>query len=103
MELNLESEIQSGNLSLIKKIKTAIFQKEFAKTKDLLKGIIAFDVLEPSGYNLMGIVFEYERQFSLAKKMYRAALAVDPSYTPATENLDRICQLEYIIDGINYG
>lgn len=44
----------------------------------------------PEYHNLLGIIAEHNKKLSLACKHYRAAYALDPSYKPALNNLDRI-------------
>ncbi len=38
-----------------------------------------------------------------ARRMYRVALALDPSYEPARINLDRVSQWQYVLQGIDLG
>ncbi|MEW5935206.1 MAG: tetratricopeptide repeat protein, partial [Bacillota bacterium] len=49
----------------------------------------------PEAYNLLGLVAELGGQLPEALKMYRAALAVDPSYRPALANLERATGWRY--------
>lgn len=108
-DLKMESQLMQGvdiqleYTSFIEMGKKALIQQEFNKAKELLTIAIARKILEPAAYNLMGVLFQYEGEEMLAKKMYRAALAVEPSYTPAIENLDHICQSKYMTKGINLG
>lgn len=44
----------------------------------------------PHPHNLMGILYEKEGRHTEAMKQFRAALALDPTYRPASQNLD-IC------------
>ena len=83
--------------------KNAIVKRDFRQAKKILTSAIARDILKPAAYNLLGVIFEYEGDLKRAKKMYRASLAVDSSYSPAIENLDRSCQWQYSTKGINLG
>ncbi|MFH1070646.1 MAG: response regulator [Candidatus Glassbacteria bacterium] len=48
------------------------------------------DFLErPEPYNLMGAMLELKNRLPDARKFYRAALDIDPSYKPAMMNLER--------------
>lgn len=44
----------------------------------------------PEYHNLLGVIAEHHDDLGLACKHYRAAYALDPSYKPALNNLDRI-------------
>jgi lipoprotein NlpI len=57
----------------------------------------------PEPYNLLGIILEYEGKVIEAQKRYRAALALDPSYRPALDNLERTAQFRYTREGMNLG
>lgn len=58
--------------------------------KLILKAIIENpDAPEP--HNLLGIWYEFKGNNDLARKHYRAAYALDPTYRPASENLERVC------------
>lgn len=43
---------------------------------------------DPQPHNLMGIVLEHTGNHSQAMKHFRAAWALDPTYRPASQNLD---------------
>jgi lipoprotein NlpI len=58
------------------------------------------DEESPEPYNLMGVLYEYERDIDNAQKNYRIALAIDPSYKPADINLERTVQFNYSEKGI---
>lgn len=43
----------------------------------------------PHPHNLLGILYEREGRHTEAMKHFRAALALDPTYCPASQNLDK--------------
>lgn len=47
----------------------------------------------PEPHNLLGIWYEFKGIDDLARKHYRAAYALDPTYKPASENLQRVCTI----------
>ena len=59
----------------------------------------------PGGHNLLGILSEIKDDLILAGKHYRASYALDPTYKPASRNLDRIVSFNYKFDkeSIDYG
>ncbi|MFP4017570.1 MAG: response regulator [Halanaerobiales bacterium] len=85
---NNEKEVDSfeGILNLAK---AEINKKNFNDAIDLLKKASSQDSEKPEPFNLMGIIYELKNQQAKAMKMYRAALALDPSYRPATDNIQR--------------
>jgi len=60
-----------------------------------LKRAVSLNPDNPEPYNLLGLVAELRGDLLEALKMYRAALAVDPSYRPALANLERATSWRY--------
>lgn len=50
----------------------------------------------PEPQNLLGIWYEQKNNADLARKHYRAAYALDPSYHPATSNIERMCSINML-------
>ena len=58
----------------------------------------------PEPHNLLGIWYELRGNEDLARKHYRAAYVLDPTYKPASENLERLClYFENKNRGVNFG
>jgi len=58
----------------------------------------------PEPHNLLGIWFELKMDEDKARKHYRAAYALDPTFKPACKNLERICTMfEYRRIPYDYG
>lgn len=55
----------------------------------LAKKAIAAEHTRPEAYNILGIVMEIRNDQCQAQTYYRVALAFDPTYDPARNNLDR--------------
>ena len=51
---------------------------------------IAMDPGKSEAYNLLGILYEIKHENLEAQKFYRAALDINPTYTPARVNLERL-------------
>ena len=49
----------------------------------------------PEYHNLLGVIAEHNDDKDLACKHYRAAYALDPSYKPALNNLERITSFSF--------
>ncbi len=97
-----ENELDSykGVLEFAKK---CILAKDYGKAEEFLKKAIAMDVDSPVPHNLLGILYEYRKEVQGAQKHYRAALALDPTYEPASKNLHRTAQFKYTKVGMNLG
>ncbi len=58
----------------------------------------------PHPHNLLGIWYEFKGKNELARKHYRVAYVLDPTYIPASENLERVSTLFlYKSIPVNYG
>lgn len=83
--------------------KKCIIEGSYSKAEEFLKKAIVMDVGAPEPHNLLGILAEYDREIQKAQMHYRAALALDPSYTVATKNLERTAQWKYTQKGMELG
>lgn len=58
----------------------------------------------PQPHNLLGIWYEFKGKSDLARKHYRVAYVLSPTYKPASENLERVSTLfPYKRIPVNYG
>lgn len=94
---------QSGNQAetfndFLHLAKAEINKRNFNQAIDLLKKATALDAEKPEPFNLLGVIYELKNRQAEAMKMYRAALAMEPSYKPANENLQRASE---IVTGTN--
>ncbi len=48
----------------------------------------------PQPHNLLGIWFELKGDGVMARRHYRAAYSLDPTFQPACKNIERICSFE---------
>ncbi len=89
---NNEKEADSFE-DILNLAKAEINKKNFTEAIEILKKATSQDSEKPEPFNLMGIIYELKNQQAKAMKMYRAALALDPSYRPATDNLQRASEV----------
>lgn len=68
-----------------------------------LLAILSADPGRADVFNLIGVADERRGDLDSARRMYRVAATLDPSYLPAVRNLDRICQLAYTMAGVDLG
>ena len=48
----------------------------------------------PQPHNLLGISFEINGNDIMARRHYRAAYSLDPTFKPACKNIERMCTFE---------
>jgi DNA-binding response OmpR family regulator len=75
--------------SLIEITKRHISDRSFADARETARKAIAADPAHPEAYNLLGALLEIKGDGLGAQKFYRAALDIDPTFKPASANLDR--------------
>lgn len=100
---NLQEDKLNTFEEYIEFAKLNIIEKKFDKAIEALRIAISKEPELPDTHNLLGVIEEYKGNVDEAQKYYRAALALDPSYEPANSNLDRITELESIINDIKLG
>jgi len=66
-----------------------INDRNFRAARDSARKAIALDPGKPEAYNLLGTLLEIGRERLEAQKLYRTALEMDPTYKPASDNLER--------------
>ncbi len=88
-ELEENSDSVEGFSDHLNLAKSTINKRNFEEARNLLKKATSINPEKPEPFNLLGIIHELKHNQAEAMKMYRAALAIDPAYSPATENLQR--------------
>lgn len=82
-----------GFEDIVNLAKAEINKKDFNDAIELLKKASSIQSEKPEPFNLMGVIYELKNNQAKAMKMYRAALALDPSYQPANDNLQRASEI----------
>jgi DNA-binding response OmpR family regulator len=75
--------------SLIELAKRYISDRAFGHARETTRKAIAVDPGQPEAYNLLGALMEIKGEPMQAQKFYRAALDIDPTFKPASANLER--------------
>lgn len=70
-------------------------KKRCSKAEEDIKSAMGLNPHSPKVHNLYGILEELQWNRDLARKHYRAAYALDPTYQPPIRNLERIGLMEY--------
>jgi DNA-binding response OmpR family regulator len=85
----IEADKAKGYDEHIELAKKCITERAFDAAQEHVRQAIAADSTNPEAFNLLGVLLEMGNKTLEAQKQYRAALALDPTYKPADENLAR--------------
>jgi uncharacterized protein YunC (DUF1805 family) len=66
---------------------------EFGDAYKLIISALSMNPHAPEPHNLLGLWYEMKGNDDIARKHYRAAYALDPTYKPASKNLERVSTL----------
>jgi len=86
----LTNEKFSLNISLAVK---SLRSDEYEKAYGFIVEAMRIDPNAPHPHNLLGIMYELKGDGSRARRHYRAAYSLDPTFEPACRNLEQICTL----------
>lgn len=87
----------------IEEARDFIIHKDYYNAKLSLKEAFIINSSNAKVYNLLGVIEECLGNKQLAKKYYRAALSLDPTYEPADNNLKRTVMYNSGIYNIDLG
>jgi DNA-binding response OmpR family regulator len=76
----------------IEQAKAAVEGYDFDSAAAWAEQAVALDTARAEAYNLLGVLHERRGSRLEAQRYYRAALAIDPTYKPAWNNLNRSTQ-----------
>ncbi len=86
--------IESTNEMFVTQITQAascLRSNDFEKAYDLIAEAMRMEPGAPQPHNLLGIWFELHGNGDKARRHYRAAYSLDPTFSPACKNLEQIC------------
>lgn len=78
-------------MDVIQKLK----EKDIKSSCSKIANAMVLNMSAPEPHNLMGILCEITGDDDRARKHYRAAYALDPTYKPACRNLERLVMFEW--------
>lgn len=99
----LKEEVVETFDEILEFAKKSITLNELDKAETYLKKALSVETQSPEVLNILGVLSEYHGKIQEAQKYYRAALSFEPSYMPATKNLERTAQFVYTQAGIIMG
>jgi DNA-binding NtrC family response regulator len=73
--------------------KRAINNREFEEARGHLAEVIKQNERMIEAHNLLGVLFEMKHEYSIAKRCYGRAIAIDSNYEPAQQNMRRLYEL----------
>ena len=85
----LQAEKAKGYEMHIELAKKCINERRPGAAREHVQQAVAADATKAEAFNLMGVLLEIDGRDLEAQNNYRAALALDPTYKPASENLSR--------------
>ena len=85
----LEEAKAADYISIITLARECIDEHYLDSAMEHLRRAIYLDPSRPEAFNLIGGIMEIRRNMDEARKNYRAALSLDPTFEPARENLER--------------
>lgn len=99
--LNVQSA--AGYDGCLREARELLANRQHSSAIPYLREAINLNPERPEPFNLLGIAGELSGDLDAARRMYRVALALDPSYSPAGVNLDRVSQWRYDASGFDLG
>lgn len=88
VELNL-----NAFTSILQNVIEKLQHNELKEAYKMILDIMVINPNAPEPHNLLGLWFEMNGKDQLARKHYRIAYVLDPTYKPACNNLERISTL----------
>lgn len=86
--------LTNENFSLnISQAVKSLRDNEYEKAYGFIVEAMRIDPDAPHPHNLLGIMYELKGDGSRARRHYRAAYSLDPTFEPACRNLEQICTL----------
>ena len=77
----------------LEQVKAAVEAYDFDSAASWAQAAVALDTSRAEAFNLLGVLLERRGGRLEAQRYYRAALALDPTYKPAWNNLNRSTQM----------
>jgi len=91
--LSLLLPAQSASENLMAQAQEQMKSGNFGEAINLLDRFISSSPVNPAGYNLRGICFEYRKEYEKSVYDFRSALKLKPGDTEITENLNRTVEV----------
>jgi DNA-binding response OmpR family regulator len=85
--------VDGGYAAVLDRVRKALRLAKYADAEALLMKAADLGEKDSAYFNLLGVLYESQRKWRLAKKFYGKAIAADGKYEPAQQNMRRIYEL----------
>ena len=89
-----EDHLAGGRDEVLRRVCDAMRMSRFTDAETLLMKVANLAQNDPFYFNLLGVLYETEQEWALAKKFYGRAMSIDKHYAPPQHNMQRIYELE---------
>jgi len=91
----LQDDVLAGGYSgVLDRVRKSLRLANYTDAETLLMKAADLAQKDAAYFNLLGVVYESQRQWRLAGRFYGKAIAVDQHYEPAQKNLRRLTELK---------
>ncbi len=80
----------------------ALRVRDIPSSRSKIASAIMLDMDAPEPHNLLGILYEMMGDDNAARKHYRAAYALDPTFKPSCRNLERLVVFNWGVQQRNF-
>jgi DNA-binding response OmpR family regulator len=88
-----EDPLAGGYAGVLDRVRKSLRLAKYTDAETLLMKAADLAHKDAAYFNLLGVLYESQRQWRLAKKFYGKAIGADKRYEPAQKNLRRIYEL----------
>ncbi|MGA2499039.1 MAG: hypothetical protein ABSH20_14955 [Tepidisphaeraceae bacterium] len=86
-----ESQLDGGYVAVLDRVRKALRLADYTTAETLLMKAADLNGLDTAPYfNLLGVLYEAQQKWRLARKCYEKALVADGMYEPAQLNMRRL-------------
>ena len=89
-----EDHLAGGREQVLERVCDAMRMSRFTDAETLLMKVANLAQNDPFYFNLLGVLYETQQEWTLAKKFYGRAMSIDKHYDPPQHNMQRIYELE---------
>lgn len=93
-DANLEDVLAGGYEAVLDRVRKSLQMAKYSDAESLMMKAADLAHHDAAYFNLLGVLYEAQRKWRLAKKFYGKSIAQDKRYEPAQKNMRRIYELE---------
>lgn len=97
--MNRKADLPDPFSETVKEAAKILSMGSLSEALPVIKEALILNTEAAEPHNLLGIFFEMKGDDNNARKHYRAAYALDPTYKPACRNLERL--VEFVWDPVS--